>query len=199
MEVGFYAVPPGRLATIVTSLEMRAPPRTEETEEIVRPNGLALVQHKKMNIASYRTVYERVGADWLWFSRLCLADNDLSTIIHHKAVDVFTVDSQQGCSGLLELDYREPRQCELAFFGLAPELIGRGIGRWLMSEALRLAWTHDIDRLWVHTCTFDHPDALAFYRRAGFIPFRQQVEIMDDPRRDGTLSKCVATHVPLIP
>ncbi|MGI9520505.1 MAG: GNAT family N-acetyltransferase [Hyphomicrobiaceae bacterium] len=195
MEVGFHTVPPGRLATIVTSLEMRAPPRTEE---VARPNGLALVQHRKMEIASYRAVYERVGADWLWFSRLRLADSELTAIIHHEAVDVFTVDSERGSYGLLELDYRKPRQCELAFFGLAPTLIGRGVGRWLMSVALRRAWARDIDRLWVHTCTFDHPDALTFYRRAGFVPFQQEVEIMDDPRRDGTLSECAAPHVPLL-
>jgi hypothetical protein len=50
----------------------------------------------------------------------------------------------------------------------------------------------------VHTCTLDHPAALAFYQRSGFVAYRRQVEIDDDPRLDGTLPADAAPHVPLI-
>ena len=53
-------------------------------------------------------------------------------------------------------------------------------------------------RVWLHTCTFDHPAALAFYQRSGFRPFRRQVEVVNDPRLDGTVPRDVARHVPVI-
>ena len=70
----------------------------------------------------------------------------------------------------------------VAFFGVTADLIGGGAGRWLMNRALELAWSRQVSRVWVHTCTLDHPSALAFYQRSGFRAFRQQVEIADDPR-----------------
>jgi hypothetical protein len=55
-----------------------------------------------------------------------------------------------------------------------------------------------VTRVWLHTCSFDHPAALAFYQRAGFRPFRRQIEIADDPRLDGTVPRSAAAHVPII-
>jgi hypothetical protein len=74
------------------------------------------------------------------------------------------------------------------------------IGAWL--RRLRLAhgegWARPIRRFWVHTCTLDHPDALAFYVRSGFTPYRQQIEIADDPRQTGALPRHAAPRVPII-
>jgi hypothetical protein len=67
-----------------------------------------------------------------------------------------------------------------------------------MNRALETAWSHPIKRLWLHTCTLDHPSALAFYQRSGFRPFRRQVEVVNDPRLDGTVPREVARHVPII-
>jgi GNAT superfamily N-acetyltransferase len=88
--------------------------------------------------------------------------------------------------------------CELAFFGLTPGLVGKGAGRLLMQHAIERAWARPIDRFWVHTCTLDHPAALAFYVRSGFRAFKRQVEIADDPRLDGTLPPDAAPHAPVI-
>ena len=94
--------------------------------------------------------------------------------------------------------FARPAQCELVFFGVTAKLIGSGAGRWLMNRALELAWSRPVTRVWVHTCTFDHPAALAFYQRSGFRAFRRQVEVADDPRLDGTAPRDVARHVPVI-
>src|SRR3546814_7755973 len=61
---------------------------------------------------------------------------------------------------MLELDFRHPGQCELSYVGLVPDLAGQGHGRWLMAHALALAWRKGVARVWVHTCTLDHPAAL---------------------------------------
>ena len=70
--------------------------------------------------------------------------------------------------GLLELDFREPGECELAFFGLDQSLIGSGAGRIMMNAAIDKAWEKPITRFWVHTCTLDHPAALPLYQKMGF-------------------------------
>jgi GNAT superfamily N-acetyltransferase len=89
--------------------------------------------------------------------------------------------------GLLELDFREAGTCELAFFGVTQAIQGSGAGRFLMNRAIEYAWRRPISRLWVHTCTLDHPDALAFYLRSGFRAYARRVELADDPRLTGLL------------
>jgi GNAT superfamily N-acetyltransferase len=101
-------------------------------------------------------------------------------------------------AGMLELDFREPRDCELAFVGLVTELSSKGHGKWLLAEALRLAWREGVDRVHVHTCSLDHPAALSAYRRAGFTPFRRAIERFPDPRLLGILPKDCAPQVPLL-
>ena len=100
--------------------------------------------------------------------------------------------------GIIELDFREPRECELSFVGLIPELSGKGHGRWLLAEAVRRAWREGVDRVHVHTCSLDHPAALSAYRRAGFTPFRRAIERFPDPRLLGILPKECAPQIPLL-
>ena len=100
--------------------------------------------------------------------------------------------------GLLELDFRTLPECELSFFGLVPTLTGQGFGRWLMANALSLAWRKGVERLRVHTCTLDSPAALGFYIRSGFTPFAREVETFADPRIAGILPRDAAPHVPLL-
>lgn len=192
---GFHPVPPGRIATVVTHLEMRAPPRLRPALGV---SGVEIEYVRQPDIAWYRSLYRRVGEPWLWFSRLKLEDADLEAIIHDFDVEVYVllIDGEE--AGLLELDFRQPRACELAFFGVVPELIGSGAGRALMNAATEKAWVRRIDRFWVHTCTLDHPSALAFYRRSGFVAYAQEVEVADDPRVIGLLPRTAAPHIPIL-
>jgi GNAT superfamily N-acetyltransferase len=84
-------------------------------------------------------------------------------------------------AGYAELDGRVEGEIELAYFGLVPDFIGQRLGPWLLDWAVRRAWI-GARRVWVHTCTLDHPGALAMYERAGFVRFKTEVEIADDPR-----------------
>ena len=89
-------------------------------------------------------------------------------------------------AGYFELDRRKPGECELGFFGLMPDFIGRGLGRWLLEKAVDAAWSApDVGRVWVHTCNLDHPRALGLYQKVGFVPFKQFEEPMRDPRLVG--------------
>ena len=115
-----------------------------------------------------------------------------------RGIEVYALVVDGREEGLLELDFRDPGQCELVYFGVTASLIGTGAARFLMNRALERAWRGDVRRVWVHTCTFDHPSAVAFYQRSGFTPFRRQIEVADDPRLDGTAPRDAAKHVPII-
>jgi len=188
-------VPPGQIATIVTSLEMTVPPRPRPTP----PSPLQLVRWPAPTPARYRALFRRIGEPWLWFSRLVMSDAELGGIIAEEAVEIFAVTDRRGIEvGFLEMDFGERGTAELSFFGVVPELTGRGHGRWLMDRTLALAWRPGIARVWVHTCTLDHPAALGFYRAQGFTPFATAVEMFADPRLAGVLPRDAAPHVPLL-
>jgi GNAT superfamily N-acetyltransferase len=192
----YSPIPDRHIAAIVTSLEMRERPS-------LRPmpaGGLRLERWDAPTLEKYRLLYRRVGEPWLWFSRLVMADEELAAIIHNPDVMIWAVTDRRGIEvGILELDFREAGQCELAFFGLVPALNGKGHGRWLMAMALQAAWARKgVERLWVHTCTLDGPGALSFYMKSGFIPYQRQLETFPDPRISGHLPREASPQIPII-
>jgi GNAT superfamily N-acetyltransferase len=193
--MGLIPVDKRQIATIVTHLEMRERPRPAPSTAV----PFRLVPWKQPALDAYRALFRRVGAPWLWFSRLVMADAPLAAIIHDPHVAIYAVTDLNGIEvGLLELDFRRLPDCELAYFGLVPELTGKGVGRWLMAQAKALAWRKDVNRFWVHTCTLDSPSALGFYVRSGFVPFAREVETFDDPRLLGYLPREAAPQIPLL-
>ena len=192
--MGYAPIPDGELVAVVTFLEIREP-TTEPTPQ----SPLRLRSIERPSLDDYRTLFRLVGSRWLWFSRLIMSDEKLAAIVHDPGVELFAIEDETGRDvGMLELDFREHGQCELSFIGLVPELAGQGHGRWLLAEALRLAWRDAISLVHVHTCTLDHPAALAAYRRAGFLPVRRAIERFPDPRLLGVLPRDCAPQVPLL-
>jgi GNAT superfamily N-acetyltransferase len=184
----------GDVAAVVTFLELRQKP-----QQGVPASALSLRRIENPQIDAYRKLFRQVGSPWLWFSRLVMDDAVLATIIQHPDVDLYAVVDEAGREvGMLELDFREAGEGELSFVGLIPELSGQGHGRWLLAEAIRLAWRDGVERVHVHTCTLDHPAALSAYRRAGFVPYRRAIEHFPDPRLIGILPRDCAPQVPLI-
>lgn len=193
MEMSYEDVSDGELAAVVTHLEMTKRPAVN-----VPHSTLQLRRVVEPTADQYRALFRRIGEPWLWFSRLVMTDTELEEIIHDPQVDVFEVAAVEAVVGMLELDFRKAGQCELAFVGLVPSLSGQGHGRWLLAEAIRLAWRDGITRVHVHTCSLDHPAALSAYRRAGFTPFKRAVERFPDPRLTAILSKEAAPQIPLL-
>ncbi|WP_424967595.1 GNAT family N-acetyltransferase [Dinoroseobacter sp. S375] len=193
---GFTDIPAGKVAAIVTHLEMTARPVPRATRDL---GDLALVHVTRPDLHAYRDLFLRVGGTgWLWCSRLKMQDVELADILHDPEVQVHELRQQGRAVGLLELDFREEGACELAFLGLEAGLTGQGLGPALVGRAIEMAWSRPLRRMHVHTCTFDHPGALGVYRRAGFRPVRQQVEVFDDPRLTGLLPRDAAPHIPVI-
>jgi GNAT superfamily N-acetyltransferase len=191
---GYSDVPAGKIAAVVTHLEMTERPALPRD-----PAGAWTLRRVEAPALDwFRELYRRIGEEWLWFSRLRMPDAQLAAIVQSPSAEIYALVLDGRDEGLLHLDFRTAGQCELSMFGVTAKLIGTGAGRWLMNRALELAWSRSVTRVWVHTCSFDHPAALAFYQRSGFRPFRRQIEIADDPRLDGTAPRDVARHVPII-
>jgi GNAT superfamily N-acetyltransferase len=194
-------VPPGHLATIVTSLEMLSPPVPREP---VR-SALKLERWRApVDLPRYRTLFRQIGTPWLWQGRLIMSDAELREILDDPATEVHVATRRDGTPvGLLELDFSIENEFEISYFGLAPAMTGNGHGAWLMAHCLRLGWSggepkRPISRGWVHTCDLDHPSALGFYQREGFVPFRREVELIPDPRQNGIHPRETAPRVPLL-
>ena len=162
---------PRRVVEVVTThLEMfgdRAP-------ALAAPDGATLVRAAPPSVRFYRYLYDAVGAPWHWYDRKRLSDDQLAAILGDPRVVVLVGYLRGDPIGYAELDHRDGAACEVAYFGLVPEAIGRGLGRWLLAEAVHAAWRQPgLSRLWVHTCSLDGPNALATYQRAGFAPFHE--------------------------
>jgi GNAT superfamily N-acetyltransferase len=188
-------VPPDQLPTVVTCLQMVQ--RPHDFPGCDHPN-FDLISHPKPDLNWYLRLYRYVGANWLWSWRLALPQEELARIVHDPLVSVFSLRYRELDEGLLELDFRTDGECELKLLGVSPMLMGKGAGRWLICQALRIAWKRSIDRMWLHTCSMDHPAALDFYISSGFKPYRRYVEIAADPRPIGLLAIDAGTHIPML-
>lgn len=194
LKNGFHDVPNGKVAMVVTHLEMTAAP---DLRELDLPEGVTF-RPVTPDLTWYRDIFDRVGAPWMWFGRRALEDNALMAVLNDPKVALYSLSRDGQDEALLELDFRVEGACELAYFGLTSKLIGSGAGRYLMNKAIRLAWDAPITRFHLHTCTLDSPQAMDFYIRSGFTPYRRQIELADDPRLTGLLPEDAAPHVPLI-
>ncbi len=195
LPLGYSDMPPGTIATVVTCLEMRERAQLPLTSA---DEALTLRHWHQPDLNEYRDLFRNIGAQWLWSGRLVMSDEKLSSILNDPRVAIYILKDAGRRIGLLELDFRRENECELAYFGLIEDSVGKGAGRFLMSHAIEKAWARPIDRFWVHTCHLDSPAALPFYKRMGFTPYKIMVEVLDDPRRSGVVPSTAAPQVPLI-
>ena len=158
----------------VTYLEMMSPDQRTTPPEWTE--SAVVVRAECPTISFYRYLYDTVGADWDWFERRRLSNEALAAIIHDDAVEVFVLYVRGVPAGYVELDRRVEGEVEIAYFGLVPDYIGRGLGPCLLGWGLDRAWSCGPRRVWLHTCSLDHPKALSVYRRAGFEVFDRRVE-----------------------
>jgi GNAT superfamily N-acetyltransferase len=192
---GYIDLPRGKLAAIQTFLEMREPPAPRPDP----PNVVATLQRMlRVDPDDYIELFHRVGDSYLWYERLTMSRSTLTALLDDPHQEIYFVEHAGAYEGLLELDFRTPEQCEISYFGLSDRLVGTGTGRWLMNRALEIAWSHPIRRFWVHTGTIDHPNALNFYRRSGFVPYQRKLELGDDPRILGIVPRDAAPWFPML-
>ena len=176
----------GKLEVTVTYLEMTERP---QLPQVLHPAGttVALLRAHKPPVPFYRYLYDTVGEPWLWYERRLMADAALADIIEDEAVEIYVLYADGAPAGFAELDRRTRGEIELAYFGMMPFFIGRGLGRYLLAWAIERAWSYEPERVSVNTCTLDHPKALPLYQQLGFVPYRQEHKVIDDPRVTGVI------------
>jgi GNAT superfamily N-acetyltransferase len=184
----WLAKPPARdeapmLDVTVTYLEMLAQPVRGPARPPRLTEKLALMRAERPTARFYRYLYNAVGEPWLWYERNQLSDEALAVIVQDELVEVCVLYYGGTPAGYAELDFRQEGEVELAYFGLIPDYIGLGLGGYMLDWAIDTAWSREPRRLWVNTCTLDHPSALTVYQKAGFMPYDQEVIRIKDPRQ----------------
>ncbi len=169
-----------RVSVTITYLEQTARPVLPTP---LRPAGkTAIMRAENPPVHFYRYLYRLVGDQWKWVSRRRLNDADLMAIIQDPSVYVYVLYADGAPAGFAELDNRDPDYAELKFFGLSPDFIGRGLGRFFLTNIIDLAWTLSPQALRLETCSLDHPGALPLYQKMGFRVYDRKdgvVELMD--------------------
>jgi GNAT superfamily N-acetyltransferase len=191
---GYTDLPPGKIANVVTYLEMKAPPTGAKIE---RPD-LDFRHVLSADLTWYRALNRRIGEQWLWFNHTVTPDEKLRAQLASPTTEIYTLSRGEAMLGLAELSRAVPGAVEIVMFGVVPEAIGTRAGRFMMEEALARAWAPGVNRVWLHTCTFDHPAAVPFYLSRGFRAYKYAIEVSDDPRLTGHLPATAGPHVPLI-
>jgi ribosomal protein S18 acetylase RimI-like enzyme len=189
-------LPKGKLATLVTYLALEPVVHPKPVE---REHDLHFEQVTGQDYARYRAIFRQVGAPWLWFSRLKMAQAEVMAILDDPANRAFIVTRGGLDIGLCEVDCRNTQEAELAYLGLVPQACGQGFGRIMMDHAVDCVIAHKIGRMIVHTCQMDDPRAVGFYRSCGFVPYQLALEVMDDPRAIGLYPAECAPQIPLLP
>lgn len=152
-------------------LEMRAPSH----RPVPAPrDGLVVLHAQAPIVPYYRFLYNTVGEDYHWLGRRKLSDDELAAIIGDPRNELHVLHVDGSPAGFAELDRREPDDIELVQFGLMPEYVGQGLGKWLLQWTIDKAWSYQPRRFWLHTCTLDHPAAIPLYKKAGFVQFKEE-------------------------
>ena len=120
----------------------------------------------------WRRLYSEVGSEYHWVDRLVWTDDEVRAYLADPAVSLWILSVDGGVAGYFELRKHTDDSVEIAYFGLLPPYVGRGLGKYLLSEAAARAWELQPARVWLHTSTLDHPAALPNYLARGFAVFK---------------------------
>lgn len=179
----------GAVSTQVIHLEMRERPDRPKATPPEIGRTVALERMAVPTVHFYRYLYNGVGGDWFWVARRLMDEATLAKTLARPGAEYHLLRVDGEPAGYCELERSaDGRETELSYFGLLPDFIGIGLGRYFINAAIDLAWAPETERVWVHTCDLDHPRALGNYMQAGFVPFARETEILPDPRDAGFAS-----------
>ena len=154
-----------------TFLEMRSP---EQVVPFAFPEVDAVVRRLEHVPGSlYRYLYREVGRPWHWLDRWDWSDARIREHLGSGGIEIWLLTVAGTPAGYFEL-HRTAHEVEIAYFGLLPEFIGQRLGPALLTVASQQAWSSGPGRVWLHTCSLDHPAAIGNYQRVGFVPYREE-------------------------
>jgi GNAT superfamily N-acetyltransferase len=161
-------------ATTIYYLEMLDPQALLPKEA---PDGFDVSRVDPPSPSLNRWFYETVGKDWGWTDRLVWSDDDWHRYVHRPVLQTWVGKHHGQTAGYFELECQSGDNVELIYFGLLPGFTDRGLGGPFLATAVERAWQIPrVKRVWVHTCTHDHPAALSNYERRGFTMYKQEID-----------------------
>ena len=168
-----------RIAVMVTFLRMDQPPAAAAP---ALPPGMNVHPEPYCSAATYRYLYNTVGAPYVWWLRRTMSDQQLAGHLRNPAVSIHILHDASGqVAGFYELDATPWPSVNLSYFGLMPHAVGCGMGLAFLRHAVDAVWHRGARAMTVNTCTADHPRALPTYLRAGFRPVRELREQWNVP------------------
>ncbi len=138
---------------------------------------LALVRVMPPSPQLNRFFYTTVGADWYWTDRLPWTYQRWLDYLDRSELETWMLTIQGVPAGYYELEAQPGPDVEIAYFGLLPQFVGNGLGAHLLTCAIERGWAMGANRVWVHTCTLDHPQALANYQARGMRLYKQETKV----------------------
>jgi GNAT superfamily N-acetyltransferase len=171
------AIPSSTLQVTRTYLEMRSP----SDLQVVRLDDPLIQIEQQHNCSSqlYRWLYVEVGRNYHWVDLLPWTDGQIVARLAQPGHSIWLMTYSGEIAGYFELRKCEDGSTELAYFGLLPAFIGRGLGKHLLTCATEQAWKDGANRVWLHTCTLDDPAALPNYLKRGFKPFKSEEYVVE--------------------
>jgi len=160
-----------------TYLQMLAP--SELRPSLSRDPLIKIERQSPASIELFRRLYREVGKNYYWTDRLPWTDEDIQTHLQQPEVSLWLMTYHEEIAGYFELKKESDGATEIAYFGLMPRFIGRGLGKHLLTCAVEQAWTDGAKRVWLHTCTDDDPAALPNYLKRGFKSFKTETYAVD--------------------
>ena len=151
-------------------LEMKSPSLLKDKKE---SEGLKIYECEIRQFQFNRFLYQFIGGAWGWTDKLSWSDEQWKTYAENDNLRTWGAYYKGSLAGYYELQQQYGGDVELAYLGLAPKFIGKGFGGYLLSQAIKSAWEWKwTKRVWVHTCTLDHPSALQNYKARGMDVYR---------------------------
>lgn len=156
----------------ITYLEMKSPGQLKAKPGAL---GLTVCECRVKQFQVNRFMYQLVGGPWQWTDKLTWPDAQWQAYAESDDLRTWIAYQQGSPAGYYELRQGADGDVEIAYFGLTPKFIGQGLGGELLTHALESAWAWEgTQRVWVHTCTLDHPSALPNYEARGLVPYRRE-------------------------
>ena len=133
----------------------------------------SLKEANKDNFDLNKFFYKQIGKRHQWVDRLIWQDKDWLKYISNENLRTYIFKIENDLVGYFELIFNN-NDCEIAYFGILEEFIGKGYGGFLLSEALKIGFKK-ANRIWVHTCSLDHPNAIENYKSRGMKIFKTEI------------------------
>ncbi len=150
---------------------------SEDLKSKPQPTGLEVVEAQVKEFSFNRYLYQLVGKPWNWQDKLSQSDQEWQDYAERDSLRTWVAYSRGSIAGYYELEQQADNNVQIAYFGLAPKFLGCGFGGFLLSHAIKNAWAWgETQRVWVHTCSLDHPVALANYQARGMKLYKTERE-----------------------